>query len=145
MRSVPASLTWKNGTFLLRLLASYLLVPIVPPVLMLMTIFGTRGMATGDWFGIILLYGAFGLAAMLALGTPLLAVYLWLGLTDLISFMAGGGVCAGITAYAMTGRSHDSAMVYLFTILGTISGAIFRLILFGAQPVSRSNSKAPSR
>ncbi|HEY1213950.1 MAG TPA: hypothetical protein VGE93_10005 [Bryobacteraceae bacterium] len=100
-------------------------------------------MATDDWFGIVLLYGVFGPAAMLVLGTPLLALYLWFGLTDLLSFMAGGGVCAGITVYAMSRRNPDLGMLYLFTALGIISGAVFRLILFGGQPYSRSTSKAP--
>jgi hypothetical protein len=142
MRPIPAHLTWKNGTFLLRLLASYLLVPIIPPVLVLITMYGKSRMAIGGWFGIVLLYGVFGLAAMLVLGTPLLAVYLWFGLTDLLSFMAGG-VCAGITVYAMSRRNPDLGMLYLFAALGIISGAVFRFILFGGQPYSRTPSKTP--
>jgi hypothetical protein len=143
MRPIPAHLTWKNGTFLLRLLASYLLVPIVPPVLLQLIARGGPPLTALDWVATILLYGVFGLAAMLVLGTPLLALYLWFGLTDLLSFMAGGGVCAGITVYATSRRSPDLGILYLFTALGIISGAAFRLILFGGQPYSRNPSKAP--
>jgi hypothetical protein len=109
---------------------------------MLITMYGKSRMPIGDWFGIVLLYGVFSLAAMLVLGTPLFALYLWFGLTDLLSFMAGGGVCAAITVCAMSRRNPDLGMPYLFTVLGVISGAVFRLILFGGQPYSRSFSKA---
>ncbi len=90
-------------------------------------------MGLGNWLGIVLIYGVFGFAAMLALGTPLLFCYLRLGWTGFLPFMAGGGVCAGITSWALLRRSHDLGMVEFFTVTGIISGLLFRVILFGIQ------------
>jgi len=133
MRPIPANLTWKSGEFLLRLLASYLLVPLVPGILLQLIENGSPRITVDDRLATVLFYGVFGFAAMLALGTPLLVLYLWLGWTNFLSFMAGGGLCAGLTVYAM-GRGHAPLpLAGLFATFGIISGAVFRLILFGAQ------------
>jgi hypothetical protein len=67
---------WRRQGLLLRLLVSYFVIPAVPPVLMLATMRGWGHMGFGDWMGIVLLYGIFGFAAMVALGTPLLLCFL---------------------------------------------------------------------
>jgi hypothetical protein len=94
-------------------------------------------MPVGDWLGIFLLYGGFGLAAMIVLGTPLLFCYLRLGWTGFLPFMAGGGVCAGITSYAILRGDPNLRSVELFTITGIVSGMFFRMILFGLRLTSR--------
>ena len=88
-------------------------------------------MALGDWLGIVVIYGALGFAALFGLGTPLLFCYLRLGWTGFIAFMAGGGLCAGVTAYALSGQQKGLSEAALFTISGVISGLFFRIILFG--------------
>jgi hypothetical protein len=116
-----------------RLLLSLLLVPLVPPGLLLLSMRGTGRMTFGDWMGIGLLYGAFGLAALLALGMPLLIVWLRLGWTGFLPFMAGGGLCAGVTSYAVLRGVRDPGMVGFFTVTGIVSGLVFRLLLFGTR------------
>jgi hypothetical protein len=151
MRPIPATLTWESPEFLVRLFASYLFVPLVPPVLLLVTMYGSNGMSaggwfsSGDWFGIVLGHGIFTLAAMLILGTPLLALYLWLGWTNFISFMAGGGVCTEITAYAMGWGDAPLFLACLVAAQGIISGAVFRLILFGAQTYTPAPNQGVSK
>ena len=108
------------------------MVPSVPPAFLLLS---ARGHGHSDWFGLFLLYGLFGLAAMLVLGTPLLFCYLRLGWTGFLSFMAAGGFCAGLTAYAMGGSKQDLEMVAFFATTGIISGSVFRIILFGFKHV----------
>jgi len=80
-----------------RLILSYFVVPFISSVLLLIKSFDRRtGIA--DWLGLVLLFGIFGLAAMLILGTPLVFCYLRLGWTGFLPFLLGGGICAAITA-----------------------------------------------
>lgn len=123
--------TWK---FALRLLASYVVIPLVPGGLLALS---TRGSA-GDLLGIVYIYAIFGFGAMAVLGTPLLLVYLRLGWTGFLPFIAAGGVCAGITAYIIRRASQGLGMVSFFTVSGLIAGLLFRAMLFGfrQQPAS---------
>ncbi len=112
-----------------------MLVPLIPPVLLVLMTARRGGwvIAFGDWPGIVFL-GIFGFAAMIALGTPLLFCYLRLGWTGFVPFMAGGGICAGITSYAVLHRGPNTAIgVEYFIIPGIVAGAFFRMILFGFQ------------
>jgi hypothetical protein len=127
LQTIPA---WRRQGFLLRLLVSYFVIPAVPPVVMLVTMQGSGRMGFGDWMGIVLLYGIFGFAAMVALGTPLLLCFLRLGWTGFVPFITGGGLCAGTTSYAVLRGGHWGE-VELFTITGLVSGLFFQMILFG--------------
>jgi hypothetical protein len=130
---------WRRDGFLARLLASYFVIPIVPPVLLLLMTHGSSQMPLNLWLGEIGLYGIFGFAAMVALGTPLLLLFMRLDWTGFVPFMAGGGFCAGVTSYMVLRTGHDQNMVAIFTLFGIISGALFRLILFGLRPHSISS------
>lgn len=123
----------RSRSFLLRVLLGYLLIPLIPPTLLLLA---TRGEPSSDWQGVILIYGVFGLAAMLVLGSPLLFVFLRMGWTGFVHFMSGAALCAFITSYAVLHGRHDQPMIAFFTITGVISGFCFRIILFGLDSVS---------
>lgn len=119
--------------FYWRLLASYFVIPLIPPALLLLSMRG----AFSDWLGIVYIYGIFGVAAMVALGTPLLLCYLRVGWTGFLPFLAGGGLCAGITAYTLLNTSRDLRLMGFFTFTGIIAGLLFRVILFGFHPQPR--------
>ena len=131
MNGEHAKLNWRSKSFLVRLLVSYALIPFIPPFLMLSRMPGVVHISFGDWLGIVVLYGVFGLGAMLALGTPLLFCYLRLGWTGFLPFMAGGGACAGITSYAFLRGGREVSLIEFLIVAGIISGALFRAILFG--------------
>jgi hypothetical protein len=124
---------WQRKGFLLRVLLSYVVIPVIPPVLLLARTRGSSHIAFGDWLGILLLYSVFGFAAMVVLGTPLLFFYLRLGWTGFLAFMAGGGLCAAITSYAVLRGQRDLSLVEFFAIAGIIAGLLFRVILFGIR------------
>lgn len=124
---------WSKKLFL-RLALSYLLVPLVPPVLLLLSMGQGRPIAFNDRMGFVYIYGFFGLATMIGLGAPLLLLYLRLGWTGFLPFLVGGGLCAGITAFALRGPSASWGMVMFFTGTGILAGLLFRLILFGLGP-----------
>jgi hypothetical protein len=100
-----------------RYAASYLSVPFIPPVLMLLSGGAFHHMPLGDWAGYLLIYWPFGFAAMIALGTPMLLLFQRLGWTGLIPFMAGAGACAGIVTYFVM-----PAGTVLFALMGAVSG-----------------------
>jgi len=91
-------------------------------------------MASNDRLAFVCIYGLFGLATMIGLGAPLLLLYLRLGWTGFVPFLAGGGLCAGITAYALRGPSNGWGQVLFFAGTGILAGVLFRLILFGLKP-----------
>jgi len=124
-----------SRSFLLRLLLGYLLIPPIPPILLLLA---ERGASNSEWQGVILIYGVFGLAAMLVLGSPLLFVFLRMGWTGFVHFMSGAALCAFITSFAMLRGQHNQPIIAFFTITGVISGLCFRIILFGFDPVPKS-------
>jgi hypothetical protein len=126
MTRTRSSFRWTKS-FFLRLLASYIVIPLVPGSLLAL---GTRG-AGGYWLAFVYIYGIFGLAAMVVLGTPLLFVYLRLGWTGFVPFMAAGGACAGITAFALGPPRGGTQGVIFFAITGLIAGLFFRVTLFG--------------
>jgi len=128
-----AAFRLQSKDFFLRLLVSYFLIPLIPPALLLLRTPGVSRMAFGDWLGIVLIYAAFGLAVMLVLGTPLLFCYSRLGWTGFLPFMAGGGVCAGITSYAVLRGGRNTGLIGFFAVAGILSGLFFRLILFGLR------------
>lgn len=130
----PAAIRpWSKG-FFLRLALSYVLVPLVPPVLLLLSMGLGGPMASNDRLAFVCIYGLFGLATMIGLGAPLLLLYLRLGWTGFLPFLAGGSVCAAITSYALRGPSSGWGMVPFFTGTGALAGLLFRLILFGLAP-----------
>ena len=116
-----------SKTLVLRLLISYLLVPLVPPVLML---------PPQDVWGIIGLYWLFGFAAMVVLGTPLLLLFLRLRWIGFFPFLTAGGLCAAVTA-GVVNRGHDRGSVIFFGLLGVVSGVVFRILLFGIREDAR--------
>ncbi len=124
--------SWRHKNFLLRLLASYLVIPIVPPVLLLLVTRSSE-MPLSYWLGIVVIHGIFGFAAMVLLGTPLLFFFLRLHWTGFVPFMAGGGLCAGITSYTVLRGGGSQNMVVIFTLFGGISGALFRMTLFSLK------------
>jgi hypothetical protein len=127
---------WQSEGFIVRLLISYFVIPLIPPVLLLLSNRGF-GMPVRDWLGIVLIYGVFGFAAMLLLGTPLLFCYLRLGWAGFLPFMAGGGVCAAITTYAVQRGGHNLGLAGFFAIAGAVSGLFFRMMLFGLRRRAR--------
>ena len=131
MIQAPTKVHWRTKGFLRRLLASYFLIPLVPPILLLSRTRGFGHTAPGDWAGIVALYFVLGFAAMILLGTPLLACYIRLGWTGFLSFMAGGGICAALTTYLALRGDQNLGLIQIFTVAGIISGGLFRLILFG--------------
>jgi hypothetical protein len=117
--------------FVMRLALSYVAVPLVPPILLLLNMSRAAKLSFGDWTGIVIIYGAIGLAAMILLGTPLLALCLRFGKTGFAPFIAGGAISAILTVYAAWAGQPQSSLIELFAILGAAAGGVFRLILFG--------------
>lgn len=105
----------------LRLVMSYLLVPLVPPLALGLSMSHLDPALT-------LIYFPFGFAAIVVLGTPLLFCFLRLGWTGFFPFMMAGGFCAGITAYLAR-----PSPVGLFAQTGIMSGLVFRIILLGIR------------
>ncbi len=122
--------------FCLRLLASYVVIPLIPGCLLALI---PRG-AAGDWLGFVYIYGIFALAAMVGMGTPMLFVYLRLGWTSFLPFMAASAVCSGITAFVLAAPHQELQTVIFFGTIGRIAGAVFRLILFGVRKERNSVS-----
>jgi hypothetical protein len=118
-------------------LLGYLLIPLIPPMLLMLATRGGPNLLS-DRLGVILIYGVFGLAAMLVLGLPLLFVFLRMGWNGFVHFMSGAALCAFITSYAVLHGHHDQPMIAFFTITGLIAGFCFRIILFGFDPVPKS-------
>lgn len=112
-------------------MAACMLLPFVPPILLLLRSWPFAHLAFADAIGIVLLYAAFGFAALLFFGTPLLLLYLRLGWTGFPPFMVGGGVCAAVTSCAALRSVHNWPLVEFFTIAGIVCGLLFRLIVFG--------------
>jgi hypothetical protein len=133
MIQTPTKVRWRTKGFLRRLLVSYFLIPLVPPILLLLRTRGFGHMALADWVGIVALYYALGFAAIILLGTPLLVGYIRLGWTGFLSFMAGGGICAAATTYVALHGNWNLGLIQVFTVAGIISGGLFRLILFGVS------------
>lgn len=134
----PRRVLWSKK-LVRRLLLSYALVPFIPPVLLLGR--AVWHMNPGDSLGILILYWIFGLGAMAVFGTPLLFVYLRLGWTGFLPFLAGGGGCAAITAALLSGP-HGKGMIETFGALGAVSGIFFRVLLFGIRKNSRLTERA---
>jgi hypothetical protein len=126
-----------SRSFLLRVLLGYLLIPLIPPILLMLATQGGPNLLS-DRLGVILVYGVFGLAAMLMLGSPLLFVFLRRVWTGFVNFMCGAALCAFITSYAMLRGQHNQPMIAFFTVTGLVSGFGFRIILFGFDPVPKS-------
>jgi hypothetical protein len=122
---------WQSSRFYSRLLLSYCLVPLVPGLYLMLSNHRVFALPLELWASSIVIYGIFGLAAVVVLGTPLLFLFIRLGWTGLFPFMAAGGACAAATSYAVLSGGHDLGMVYIFTKAGMVAGLLFRLILFG--------------
>lgn len=112
-------------------MVAYLLLPFVPPILLLSRSWPSTHLTFVDSIGIVLLYAVFGFAALLFLGTPLLFLYLRLGWTGFLPFMAGGGICAAVTSYAVLRNGRNGPLIEFLTIAGIVCGLLLRLILFG--------------
>jgi hypothetical protein len=111
---------WRSGKFWARLALAYAVVPWTAPALLVL-----------DSFGMVLVYTAISLAAMLSLGGPLLFLYSRLNLTGFFAFAAGGGCCA-VATYALMAPTQVQVDQYAtFTIFGLVEGFILRVILFG--------------
>jgi hypothetical protein len=130
MARPPTRISSLGRGFFLRLLLGYCVIPLIPPLLLLFSL-RADPRSGGEWQGAILIYGLFGLAAMVVLGSPLLFCFIRLGWTGFAAFTAGGGICAGITSYAVLRGSHNLPMIAFFGATGVISGLCFRMILFG--------------
>lgn len=124
---------WKDKNAVRRLVVAYLVLPFVPPILLLLRSWPSTPLAFGDAIGIVLLYAAFGFAALLFLGAPLLLLYLRLGWTGFLPFMLAGGVCAAVTSYAVLRGVRNWPLVEFFIVAGIVCGLLFRLILFGSR------------
>ena len=122
---------WKNKSAVRRLVAAYVVLPFVPPSLLLSWSWPFAHLSFGDAIGIVLLYAAFGLAAMLFLGAPLLFLYLRLGWTGFPPFMVGGGLCAALTSYVVLRNVRNWPFLEFFVVAGIFCGLLFRLIVFG--------------
>jgi len=120
--------------FFLRLALSLLLVPLAPPALLLLSNARTGApLPFHDALGIFLIYGAFGLLAMVVLGMPLLFCLIRMGRTGFLPFIAGGAFCAGVVALAMLRAAKGLSLVPFFIGAGAVSGLVFRVILFGVR------------
>jgi hypothetical protein len=124
--------------FWLRLLASYIVVPFVPALLICPPLGVPKLLPVTYWMGIVAIYAIFGFAAMVILGTPLLCLYLKYGWTGFTPFMIGAGACAGLTA-GIVSRAREPGLTVLITAFGVIAGICFRLILFGFGFTTRNH------
>lgn len=115
-----------------RLLISYLVVPLVPPLVMIAWGGGWR-MPFGDWFGIVLLYEVIGVLAMTVLATPLYFIYRRFGWTGWVAFMLGGGICAFLTSGILLITTRNLSQVPFFAALGMLAGLLFRFLLYGVN------------
>ncbi len=107
-----------------------------------------RGMRLLDALAMMLLYGAFSLAAMVVLGIPALFIYAKLRWTGFVAFMAGGAVCAAATYAFAVRRQMRADHLTLFTTFGVVEGLFLRLLLFGARAApygARRVNERPTR
>ena len=120
---------WKSREFLLRLALAYVIVPPSAPVLLIAWTLLGQAVRPADAAGIVLIYSFFSLAAMLAGGLPLLALYLWRGWTGYLAFAGGAAACAAATYLLVAGPMQHQ--LWLFTLFGVVEGLLFRVVLFG--------------
>lgn len=120
---------WKSREFLLRLALAYVIVPPSAPVLLIAWTLLGQAVRPADAAGIVLIYSFFSLAAMVAGGLPLLALYLWRGWTGYLAFAGGAAACAAATYLLAAGPMQHQ--LWLFTLFGVVEGLLFRVVLFG--------------
>lgn len=122
--SGTAQWDWKQRSFWLRLLLSYLLVPSLCFLPL------TLSLASSDWLELTVLYSVFGFGAMVVLGTPLMLLFSRFQIRSFVAFSLAGALCVALM-YVLIPRLIDRSMLPLFLLLGLIAGYLFRLILFG--------------
>ncbi len=132
MARPPSHWDSKGRWFPARVALAYLIAAFTAPLLLALWMMrGTRLMTFGDWAGIVLLYAAFSLAAMVVLGTPLLVLFSRLRWSGFAAFMTGGVACAASTYLVAARGQAQRGQFVLFTAFGVVEGFVLRWILFG--------------
>ena len=96
---------WRTKDFLFRLLVSYVLIPLVPPVFMLLRAAEVTRIPLGDWFGIVLIYAAFGFGAMLVLERRCYSAFFFLA--GLVFFRLWSAAAFALASYLTSSCRPD--------------------------------------